>query len=235
MSSTPRRKPIHAVSFDLDDTLWPVLPVIQQAEQAMYCWLSANYPRIADNFSFNELQELKLQVSLNNPQLKHDLTAMRKKLLDLAAFQSGYGARLIEPAFQVFHAARNEVTFYDDVIPTLALLTERAVRMGAITNGNADIALTGLDEYFELSVKSEDAGVAKPAPEIFLDFADRMQIKPPNILHVGDHPAADIAGAQALGMQTVWLNREQKGWPSDLGITPDYTIVSLTQLPDLVC
>lgn len=236
MANTPKASKIQAISFDLDDTLWPILPVIEHAERSMYDWLVVNYPRIGDNFSYEEMQSFKQQVVLNNPQLQHDMTAMRKKMLDLAAFQSGYGARLIEPAFRVFYEARNQVTFFDDVLPVLEQLTaNEQLRLGAITNGNANLTLTGCEPFFECCVSAEQAGIAKPAPEIFLDFADRMQINPKHILHVGDHPIADVAGAEAVGMQTVWLNRDQKEWPSHAGVTPNYTIVSLAQLPELVC
>ena len=33
------------LSFDLDDTLWPVGPVIAAAESALLSWLRARYPR----------------------------------------------------------------------------------------------------------------------------------------------------------------------------------------------
>ena len=37
---------IKAVSFDLDDTLWPLLPVILKAEKDTNEWLIDNYPGV---------------------------------------------------------------------------------------------------------------------------------------------------------------------------------------------
>ena len=35
---------IKAITFDLDDTLWPILPVIIEAEKITKRWLIKNYP-----------------------------------------------------------------------------------------------------------------------------------------------------------------------------------------------
>jgi putative hydrolase of the HAD superfamily len=51
-------------------------------------------------------------------------------------------------------------------------------------------------------------------------------------MHVGDSVASDVAGANAIGAVSVWLNRDVR--QNDLGITPDYEIQSLAELPDIV-
>ena len=40
-----------AVLFDLDDTLWPIVPVIRAAETILYTWLQQHAPRVADRFT----------------------------------------------------------------------------------------------------------------------------------------------------------------------------------------
>ena len=36
---------VRAISIDLDDTLWPILPIIQRAESALRQWLSTHAPQ----------------------------------------------------------------------------------------------------------------------------------------------------------------------------------------------
>ena len=38
---------IKAIVFDLDDTLWPLRPLIAAAEQTLYAWLIERVPSIA--------------------------------------------------------------------------------------------------------------------------------------------------------------------------------------------
>jgi putative hydrolase of the HAD superfamily len=41
----PGKSPaVKAVLFDLDDTLWPIVPVIARAEQLLFDWLRQNAP-----------------------------------------------------------------------------------------------------------------------------------------------------------------------------------------------
>lgn len=49
-------------------------------------------------------------------------------------------------------------------------------------------------------VFSNEVGVAKPHPRIFEAACDLLGIPAGQVLHIGDNPAADVAGAQAAGM-----------------------------------
>ena len=43
---------IKCITFDLDDTLWKIEPVIIEAEINFNNWLKQNYPIIAENHDF---------------------------------------------------------------------------------------------------------------------------------------------------------------------------------------
>ena len=51
---------IKAVSFDLDDTLWPLLPVILKAEKDTNQWLIENYPGVENLLKTDEVKEFLL-------------------------------------------------------------------------------------------------------------------------------------------------------------------------------
>ena len=76
---------IKALTFDLDDTLWDVWPVVEHAEQLLYEWLAGYYPRIATRFTSLELRELCDEVAANQPGIAHDRTRLRKVAWQLAA------------------------------------------------------------------------------------------------------------------------------------------------------
>ncbi|MEM9184292.1 MAG: HAD family hydrolase, partial [Pseudomonadota bacterium] len=99
-----------------------------------------------------------------------------------------------------------------------------------ITNGNADMHRIGLGEVFEHHVKAAQVGVAKPAPAIFEHALAALELAPHEVLHVGDHLEADVAGALRVGMRAVWLNREQRSG----GLQQVPVIRSLIELPELL-
>lgn len=225
--------PIRVIGFDLDDTLWPIESVIDRAETQLHHWLCQYYPRIAEQFDPPTFRQLRQQLLETQPQLSCDLTQLRKMSLAQAAAQVGYSDSLVEPAFEVFMAARHQVQLYDDVLPTLKKLQHRCYRICALTNGNADVRRLGLGDWFDATFFAREVGVAKPHPAIFEAVCQYAQVQPAEIVHVGDDVICDIAGAASVGMKTVWINRyPYKTWSGT--ILPDATISSLTELEPLL-
>ena len=95
----------------------------------------------------------------------------------------------------------------------------------------------GLDAHLGTIVISEEIGVRKPRPQIFQAVAESMGIAPDEILHVGDSLEADVAGASAAGMRTVWLTRRiarpEEALETYSGPPPDFSLEDLLDLPVL--
>lgn len=84
-------------------------------------------------------------------------------------------------------------------------------RMHIITNGFDDIQavkMTSADitHYFEHVVTIETAGAKKPDPRIFRYAMTLSGARPETSLMIGDNYEADIRGASAVGMNTVFYN-----------------------------
>ncbi len=60
---TPTMRAFKAVCFDLDNTLWDVLPVIMRAEQVMYDFLGQRYPRVVAAMSIEAMREARARVA----------------------------------------------------------------------------------------------------------------------------------------------------------------------------
>jgi len=163
---------------------------------------------------------------------QHDFRFLRKKVLERLAKESGYAADLVEPAFEVFDYARNEVELFPDVLSNLEVLAEN-FKILALTNGNASLQKIGIDHLFHDAVTASDVGAAKPAREIFEVAIERSGYSAIEILHVGDHPETDIDGAREAGMQTAWMNRTSADWPEHLP-QPDVVVTSVTGLRNLL-
>lgn len=68
------------------------------------------------------------------------------------------------------------------------------------------LAACGLDRLLDAAVISEDAGVAKPAPEIFHIALARIGATAADAIMIGDSWSADILGARGAGVEAIWYN-----------------------------
>jgi putative hydrolase of the HAD superfamily len=103
------------------------------------------------------------------------------------------------------------------VLEALGDVRRRGWSVGVVTNGDAEVqarklAAAGLDAMFDAICISGAEGMGKPDPRIFGLAAERagVPLRPGGM--IGDHPVADIAGARAVGLGTVWLSRGRT-WP----------------------
>lgn len=223
---------IRAVFFDLDNTLWDVHPVIVRAEHAMFDFLQARYPAVTQRHDLDSMRALRVQVARECADRRHDFTWLRLEALRRHAREAGYGETMADEAFEAFFRARNEVVLYDDVRRTLQRLVEQ-YRLFAISNGNADLAVIGLAQYFEASLTAREAGMLKPDPRIFGILLARAGLHADEAAHVGDDADADVEGARRAGVTPIWLNRAGAAWPLPTP-APDHVVAGLDELPDVL-
>jgi putative hydrolase of the HAD superfamily len=220
------------LSFDLDDTLWPVGPVIVAAEDALLRWLRAHHPETVSAHSVETLRELRAAVTDRYPGRGHDLTFLRHRALKdlfIAAGRSEAQADAhADEGLEVFFAERNRVQFYADVQPALTRLRSR-YRLFAVSNGNADLARCGIADLFDGHITASGAGAAKPDARIFAALVRMAGVEAAQVLHIGDDPLADVVGATRAGMRAVWINRDAKKWPESFA-RPWRTISTLAEI-----
>jgi 2-haloalkanoic acid dehalogenase type II len=222
--------PVLAITLDLDDTLWPFAPIGARIDQVLYEWMLQHSPATAAMYPVAAMRELRERSFHDNPQLHHDLSALRRLTLREALENSGADLALLEPAYEAFYAARNQVECYPDAIDALARIAVR-VPVAALSNGNADLQRIGLSHHFAFQLGSREHGAAKPAASIFHAACERLGVPPAQVLHVGDHIEMDVVGAMQAGLRGCWINRVEHTWhhPS---LQPDLQFDTLTGLAD---
>ena len=223
---------IRAITFDLDDTLWPIWPTIERAEKALIDWLVEHAPMAAALFSNPAtVRDIREHMATSRPELRHDLTALRRESIRLALYRAGENPLLAEAAFDVFFAERQRVELFEDSAPALDFLAAR-YPLVSLSNGNADPHHIGLGRYFRAHVCARDFGVGKPDPRIFHAAAGAVEVAPETVLHVGDDATLDALGALNAGMQAVWVNRSDALWPHEA--QPHVAVASLAELCELL-
>jgi len=226
---------IKVVTFDLDDTLWDISAVIVRAEYKLRRWLADRYPHLAGAFDRNVLADLRTQIVQRDPTIAHRLSDLRMAVLTRALERRAYAAAdatvVAREAFAVFLDARHEVAYFDDAHAVLESLRAR-YRLGALSNGNADIVRLGLDRYFSFAFSAASVGASKPEPAMFQAALAHTHAAPREMVHVGDHHEHDIDGARRLGIHTIWVNIKGGAYP---GAEPASAEVNrLRDLPDAI-
>ena len=222
--------PVRAITLDLDDTLWPFAPIGVRIDLALQEWMREHSPVTADHFPIEAMRTLRERSFADNPHLHHDLSALRRLTLQQALAESGGDPDLLEAAYEVFFAARNQVECYPDALDALARLAAR-VPVAALSNGNADLQRIGLMHHFEFQLGSRESGAGKPDAGFFHAACERLGVARAEVLHVGDHVDMDVIGAARAGLRSCWINREGMSWERDEP-RPDLEFSNLTALAD---
>jgi FMN hydrolase / 5-amino-6-(5-phospho-D-ribitylamino)uracil phosphatase len=222
--------PIKAVLFDLDDTLWPIVPAIERAERVLHDWLEQHAPAVAREVSIASMRARRQALMASDPVYQIDLRALRHAALSEAFQHSGEDPALVDAAMAVFSRARNQVELFEDVLPALEVMRHR-VALGSVSNGVADLQAIGLDHFFSTSIAAHQFGCAKPDRTIFLAACEALDVAPRETVYVGDDPWLDVAGAQRAGLRAVWLQRGlHPGRSLPAEVRPDTTCTDLHQL-----
>lgn len=225
---------LHAISFDLDDTLWHTAKTIDHAEKVFQQWLLKHLPELGA-LPRERLMEVRRATLQRAPHLAHHISELRRQVITHLLEQTGHhpqrAKRLSHHAFDVFLRARHHVFPFDGVESALARL-QNHYTLGAITNGNANVFLTPLASYFDFAVSAEKVGQNKPGPRPFEAALLHAGCEAAQMLHIGDHPEHDMAGARALGMPVLWYNPQQLSWDGEGDAPPQFT--HFDQLPALV-
>ncbi|MGJ7901795.1 HAD family hydrolase [Lysobacter sp. 1R34A] len=222
--------PVRAITLDLDDTVWPIAPVMIRAESILGDWLREHAPLTAERYPAQAMRELRDRIAAERPDLAHDFTQQRRLTLEHMLREAGEDIALVSPAFDVFFAARCEVEHYADSEEALARLAAR-VPLAALSNGNADLQRIGLMPLFRFQLGAREHGRAKPDASIFHAACARLEVEPAQVLHVGDDIEMDVVGAARAGLRTCWINREGRSWPH-AELRPDLEFATLAALAD---
>jgi putative hydrolase of the HAD superfamily len=166
-----------------------------------------------------------------------DLVWARREVAARAFAELGIAAQTLANAVADDYTWRKEdaVVPFAGAIDTLEVLKSRGVRLGLITNGSAafqrrKLARYQLEPLFEAVLIEGEWRFGKPHPSIFREALMRLAVGPEHAWMIGDNLAADIAGAQALGIRAVWLDYARRGLPTHASVAPDHVIHHVREL-----
>ena len=243
--------PIHAILFDMDDTLLDWSAAMPQAWQdyersclrRVWLWLAKHgpvppYPRFDEAF-FRELRA-RWRRSKRNLVAPHLVDILTHALAAVGVSDARCEREALLAAYG--DDPPPGVRPFPDVLPALRALRRRGLRFGLVTNAShpmsqrdGTLRAHGLLEFFpDCRLAAADVGYLKPHRAIFERALEKLGVGAEEAVFVGDNLVADIHGAQEAGMAAVWRARPGEDIASQttplFPITPDATIHSFAEL-----
>jgi putative hydrolase of the HAD superfamily len=232
---------IRTICFDATGTLFDVRDPVgtTYARLAERFGVLADPLRLADGFR----DALRLAPPLAFPGARAgELPAHERRwwraIVDAAFAAAGapaVPAELFEAIFS-HYAGGGAWKRYDDTLSALAALRRRGYALAIVSNFDGRLIRLvdelGIGPLVTATVCSTRAGAAKPDTRIFRHTLELLGARPAESLHVGDDPAADVAGALAAGLRAVRIDRRAE--PEGAGLHSVPTVSSLAGLEPLL-
>ena len=198
------------IFFDLDHTLWDFEKNSYLAYQKIFSDLNipVNLDKFIDFYIPTNFKYWKLfrEEKINQKDLRY---YRLKDVFD--AINYFPNTKTIHQIADLYIAYLPTFNFlYNDALNLLNYLKPK-YKLHIITNGFAEVQTkklehSGLNQFFETVTNSETAGVKKPNPKIFEFALKQANTNPISSLMIGDSLEADIQGAQAVGIETIYFN-----------------------------
>ncbi|HCG8548331.1 TPA: HAD-IA family hydrolase [Vibrio parahaemolyticus] len=235
---------LKTIFFDMDETLCGTSQADKAAGQKFAAWIQQTYPQVSDPQAFLQryLQGVYKKLNAEFPQLVAllpDENAFRCGLIQTILAEDGIhiDAEQAQQAQHYFDSARmGAFTFFPGVKEMLTDLRKH-YKLVVITNGpifsqHPKLKATQMDEWVDHIIVGGEEPEEKPAASIFQKALNLVDVKPEEALHIGDSLAADIAGANNMGILSVWVNATGASNPTE--ITPNFEIRETVELKEIL-
>ena len=193
--------------FDIDNTLYDYDRCNALAEQKLGSIISSQL-KLSSNEALDMLKQAKKNIKL---QLG-DVAASHNRLLYMQNIceQAGVKPGLYAMAF--YNAYWDTMLEYMEPFPYVRPLFEQlkgsGIRIGVLTDLTAHIQYRKLDKLnllkdIDMIVTSEEAGAEKPSAKMFDLIIRKAELRPREMLMIGDSKEKDVDGASKAGMLAI--------------------------------
>lgn len=226
------------IFFDLDHTLWDFDTNARETLYQLHCDLQLAERGVHDFDLFlkHYLEHNdRLWERYRKGLIRQDELRLKRMVLTLLEFQIADDALCREMNDLFLQLLPTRTRLFPDTKEVLQYLTDKGYALHLITNGfdkvqHSKLKSSGLHPYFREVVTSECSNSLKPEPAIFEYALSKARATVHESIMIGDSLEVDIAGAKAIGMDSIHTN--YLGTVST--IKPTYTVTALSQLKDIL-
>lgn len=214
-------KHIHAVAFDIDGTLYP--------NRKMYL---ASLGFALGHFRLlNSFRKVRKELRETRP-VKDFYDLQARMFADRISVNREEAREIINTTFYTrWESVLHRVNLYPGVLDLIRFLKEKNVPLAVMSDFPVvtKMKILNIENYFDVEMSSEELGYLKPNPEPFKEMARRLEVKPENLLYVGNSYHYDVEGAHSLGMMTAHISSSPPR-----GSVADFTFRRYTELKEWI-
>jgi HAD superfamily hydrolase (TIGR01549 family) len=202
---------LRAVLFDVDFTIAKPGPLLGPEG---YRDAGRRFGLELDPQRYAEARAAALLDLHHHPELDHDEEVWIRFTEDIVRGMGGEGETCRQVAIAITDGWLESENFelYEDVLPTFEALRQANLKLGLVSNTSRDLdAFVGHHRLdVDAWVSSGVHGKVKPSPSIFKAVLELLGVEPSEAVMIGDSPEDDVAGAEAVGIRGLLLDREGK-------------------------
>jgi putative hydrolase of the HAD superfamily len=225
MDQTISRKPIKAVIFDMDNTLFDFVEAKLIACAAVIAYLKVPVePVVLLKYFLRPIHGFE----------------SHENIRDFLNDNNRYSESVFTQCCEIYDDEKiAAIKPYPYVAETLSTLRERGLKLGVVTdahNGNAMKRLkkAGLEEFFDAVITMDMHGKAKPSPEPFLLAMSKLGVNARETMLVGDSIRRDIVPAKELEILTVHAAYGDRNFHEGERDSADYVIYGIQEVIGVV-
>ncbi len=224
-----------AILFDLDDTLYDYEPAHQKALKAVYPIVEKEMGIPFKKFErLFDLSKSEIHRELAGTASSHNRVLYFQRLIEktLKTLEPKITLKLYNTYWDTF---LKSMKLKKGVLQTLKKL-KKEFKIIILSDLTAHIQLKkinklGLTPYIDFLVTSEEAGIEKPHPSMFLLALNKVGILPFDAIMIGDNPNKDVEGANSVGIDSVLIsNKVKRNQFSEDYKKPDYIIKEIPEI-----
>lgn len=222
--------------FDLDRTLWDFDKNADETFKIIYSKYGLQDRGVSSLGAFREVYEKHnnlLWSFYRKGEIKKVILNVRRFEMSLNNFGIQDTTLACNIADEYTSMDPNRIYLFPNTIETLKYLFPK-YKLHLITNGFEEvqypkIALSGMKEFFDQVITSEEAGCKKPEKDIFYFAFEKTGATPEESIMIGDDLEVDILGARSVGMDQVYVNYHHREHDEEVTMEVN-DLISLTRI-----
>lgn len=231
-------RPLDAIFFDIDDTLFSTSVFADKARRAAVDAMIEHGLRADRETCLKELDEVIAEFT-SNYDSHFDKVIQR---LPSKASAGLNPAILVAAGVVAYHGTKwRELQVHDDVYDVLRWLSGTSLIRGIISAG---WTIKQAEKVIRLKIYefltpnaiffTDQIGISKPNPKLYRRVVETLDLQPERVMYVGDNPTHDIDPGNAVGLITVRCRRSGRHKGATGATQADFEVGSFYELREIL-
>ena len=210
-----KKTKVKAVLLDLDNTLYEYEPCHQYALKSCWQYLKKNHKISFAQFKKNyEVARQSVKKYTLGQAASHSRFLYFQRFLEKIYGKTNI-VLTIELEELYWKNFFKKMKLFNGVLDFLKKCRKNNIKVCLITDLTAKIQFEKINhlkigKYLNFVVSSEEAGHDKPHQDIFKLALEKLELRPKDVILIGDDYEKDLAGGEKIGIKTILINSRKK-------------------------